>query len=158
VKKKQKNEGIDDYYENWFETYLQPVSRMILSAELRRLYVYEFPLFINSKSLSNNNVSENVIYIDKPVQKEKEINEIYLEIIETDISVSITIELIDVLENNIKLEITKNTVKIIAYKRMEKYYKEVYLPCDVDVKSAITVFRNGILDIELKKLNKFFSN
>jgi hypothetical protein len=45
-KKRQNKEEIDDYYIDWFETFLQPISRMILSPELRKLYFYEFPLFI----------------------------------------------------------------------------------------------------------------
>lgn len=34
-----------------------------------------------------------------------------------------------------------------------KYYNEVELPCNVDTDSAITSFQNGVLDVELKKVN-----
>ena len=82
-----------------------------------------------------------------------ETKEPLVEVIESDKTVSITSELIGVLKESIELEITQNTVVIKVNNGKENFYKEVELPCNVDVDSAITRFQNGVLDVELKKVN-----
>ena len=151
-KEHQKKEEIDDYYKDWFEIFLHPVSRMILSPELRNLYFYEFPLFITPTRMSYINGFGNIIYSNNPRQI-IETKEPLVEVIESDKTVSLTSELIGVLKENIELKITQNTVVIKVNNGEENFYKEVELPCNVDVDSAITSFQNGILDVELKKVN-----
>lgn len=151
-RKHQKKEEIDDYYKDWFEPFLQPTSRMILSPELRKLYFYEFPLFISPTKMSYINGFGNIIYSDNPRQI-IETKEPLVEVIESDKTVSITSELMGVLKESIELEITQNTVVIKVNNGKENYYKEVELSCTVDADSAITSFQNGILDVELKKVN-----
>ena len=151
-RKYQKKEEIDDYYKDWFEPFLHPVSRMILSPEYRKLYFYEFPLFITPTRMSYINGFENIIYSNNPRQI-IETKEPLVEVIESDKTVSITSELIGVLKESIELKITQNTVVIKVNNGTENYYKKVELPCNVDADSAITSFQNGILDVELKKVN-----
>jgi HSP20 family protein len=148
----RKKEEIDDFYKDWFESFLQPISRMILSPELRKQYFYEFPLFFTPIRMSYINGFGNVILSNNPHQI-IETNEPLVEVIESDKTVSITGELKGVLEENIKLKITQNTLVIKVNNGKENFYKEVELPCNVDVDSAITSFQNGVLDVELKKLN-----
>ena len=148
----RKQEEIDDFYKDWFESFLQPISRMILSPELINLYFYEFPLFITTTRMSYINGFGNIIYSDNPRQI-IETKEPLVEVIESDKTVSITSELIGVLKESIELKITQNTVVIKVNNGKENFYKEVELPCNVDVDSAITSFQNGVLDVELKKVN-----
>lgn len=75
-----------------------------------------------------------------------------LEVFETDKIVSITLEIPVTLEEDIELEITKNTVRIKVNSENINYYKKVELPCNIDADSAITSYQSGILDIELKKV------
>ena len=67
-RKHQKKEEIDNYYKDWFENFLQPISRMIPSPELRKLHFYEFPLFITPTRMSYINGFGNIIYPDNPRQ------------------------------------------------------------------------------------------
>jgi HSP20 family protein len=151
-KKHHEKEEIDDYYKDWLETFLYPISRMILSQELRNLNIYEIPLGITPTRLSYINGFGNIISTDNPRQI-IETKEPIVEVFESDKVVSITSELIGVLKESIKLKITQNTVVIKANNGVENFYKEVDLPCNVDVDSAITTFQNGILNVELKKVN-----
>lgn len=151
-RKQQKKEEIDDYYKDWFETFLQSVSRMYPSPEYRNHYFYEFPLFIIPTRMSHINGFGNIIHSDTP-HETFETKEPFVEVIESDKTVSITSQLIGVLKESIELEITQNTVVIKVNNGRENFYKEVELPCNVDVDSAITSFQNGVLDIELKKVN-----
>ena len=150
-RKHQKKEEIDGYYKDWFEPFLHPVNRMFLSPELRKLYFYEFPLFITPTRMSYINGFGNIIYSDNHRQI-IETKEPLVEVIESDKTVSITSELLGVLKENIELEIKQDTVIIKVNNERENYYKKVELPCNVDVDSAIISYHNGILDIELKKV------
>ena len=149
-RKNQKKEEIDDYYKDWFESFLHPVSRMILSPELRNLYFSEFSPFISPTRMSYINGFGNIIYSDNRHQK-IETKNLLVEVIESDKTVSITSELIGVLEESIELKITQNAIVIQVNNGNENFYKKVELPCNIDVDSAITSFQNGVLDVELKK-------
>jgi len=61
-------------------------------------------------------------------------------------------------EEDIDLEITGDTLIIRVDKDERKYYKEVELPCEVDADSAKASYQNGVLDIELKKVIKMKEN
>ena len=75
-----------------------------------------------------------------------------VDVIERDKTVSITAEVPGVSKEDIDLEITEDTITIKVDQEEKKYYKEVDLPCNVDADSAKASYRNGVLDIELKKV------
>ena len=75
-----------------------------------------------------------------------------VDVIEGDKIVSITAEVPGVSKEDIELEIMEDTVVIKVDKEGKKYYKKVGLPCDVDADAAKASYRNGVLDIELKKV------
>ena len=77
-----------------------------------------------------------------------------VDIIEGNKIVSITAEVPGVSKEDIELEIMEDTVVIKVDKEGKKYYKKVELPCDVDADSAKASYRNGVLDIELKKVKQ----
>lgn len=132
----------------------ETVSRMFSSLENRNHYLYEFPPYITPTRMSYINGSKNIIRSETPTSHQTfETKESLVEVIEIDKTVSITSELPGFAKENIELEITQNTVIIKVNNGKENYCKEVELPCNVNVDSAITIFQNGILDIELKKVN-----
>ena len=75
-----------------------------------------------------------------------------LEVFETDKIVSITVEILGALKEDIELDTTQNSVMIKVNNEKMNYCKKVELSCSVDVDSAIISYHNGILDIELKKV------
>lgn len=79
------------------------------------------------------------------------VREPLVDVVEGDKTVSVTAEVPGVSKEDIDLEITENTVTISVDREDRRYYKEVELPCEVDTDSAKASYRNGILDIELKK-------
>ena len=180
-RKRQKKEEIDNYYKDWFENLLQPwdfrtlsgiydeleeqlteveremryifretASRMFPSPEDRNPYFYKLPVFITTKRMSPINGFGNIIRSETPHEM-LETKEPFVEVIESDKIVSITSELPGFAKENIELEITQDTVIIKVNNGKENYYKKVELPCNVHVDSSITIYQNGILDIELKK-------
>ena len=77
-----------------------------------------------------------------------------VDVVEEDELITITAEVPGVDKGDIDLEITEGTLIIKVDQEERKYYKEVQLPAEVDQESATASYRNGILDIELKKIKK----
>jgi HSP20 family protein len=76
------------------------------------------------------------------------------DIIETDESIAITIELPGVEKEDIDLEVfeTEAIIKVDTLGR--KYYKQIGLPCAVIPSSTRATYKNGILDISIEKRAK----
>jgi HSP20 family protein len=74
-----------------------------------------------------------------------------IDIFEGEDTLSITIELHGVAEEDIIIEAVGNIVALEVNKEGDRYYKEIELPCEVSPDPVKTSYRNGIFDIELKK-------
>ncbi|MEB3816563.1 MAG: Hsp20/alpha crystallin family protein [Desulfurococcales archaeon] len=74
-----------------------------------------------------------------------------IDVIEDDDEVIIVAELPGVEKDKIKVRATENKV-IIKAENSRKYYKEIDLPAKVDPSSAKASYRNGVLEVKLKKL------
>ena len=77
-----------------------------------------------------------------------------VDIIENDTILSITIEVPSVSENDIELSVGKNEIIIKVNNTENKFYKKIKLESRVDARSAKISYNNGILDIEMKKINE----
>ncbi len=73
------------------------------------------------------------------------------DVMEREESISITVELPGVEKNEIALRSTASKVTIEVKNPQRPYYKEVDLPSAVDPDSVEATFKNGVLDITLKK-------
>ena len=76
------------------------------------------------------------------------------DIITDDNEVAITIDMPDTKKENIDLRITRDTIEIMPNNLKGKYHRLVNLPCDVKSKTATFTYKNGILDIVIKKENQ----
>jgi len=57
-------------------------------------------------------------------------------------------------KSDIKLNATENSLSIAVDTETRKYHKEVELPERVDPDSVKATYRNGVLEVTLKKLEK----
>jgi len=88
-------------------------------------------------------------YYGSEVQEEREP---LVDVIEEDREVVIVAELLGVKKEDIQIHATQCNL-IISVDTMEhKYYKEVTLPVETDPESAVATYKNGVLQIRLKKL------
>ena len=76
------------------------------------------------------------------------------DIIEGDGDVAITVELPGVEKNDIDLNVTNDNLEITVDKADRKYHKNLQLPCDVVPKTTKATYKNGILDIVIKRKEK----
>jgi HSP20 family protein len=76
------------------------------------------------------------------------------DIIEGDEDVAITVELPGVERKDIDLNVTRDNFEIKVDKDDRKYHKKLELPCGVIPKTTKATYKNGILDIVIKRKNK----
>lgn len=76
------------------------------------------------------------------------------DIIEGDNDVAVTVEMPGVEKENIDLNITKDGIEIKVDTPKRKYHKHLELPCDVKPNTTKATYKNGILDIVIKRKEK----
>jgi HSP20 family protein len=82
----------------------------------------------------------------------KEEREPLVDIIETNGEVHVVVELPGVEKSDIKLHGTEDMLTMSVDTAQRKYYKEVKLPAKVNVKEAKTQYKNGVLEVTLRKI------
>jgi len=60
-------------------------------------------------------------------------------------------ELLGVAKEDIDLSGTENGLRISVDTPSRKYYKKLELTCEVDLERAKSTFKNGVLEVALKK-------
>ena len=75
-----------------------------------------------------------------------------VDVIEEDKAVVIVAELPGVEKDDINLHTTENHLTVSVDTPNRKYHKELMLPARVDPKSAYASYKNGVLEIRLKKV------
>ncbi len=81
----------------------------------------------------------------------KEKREPLADVMATDDEVKVIVELPGVEKEEIKLRGTENTLTISVDTPQHKYYKELELPTEVEPKKAKSSYKNGVLEVTLKK-------
>ena len=76
------------------------------------------------------------------------------DVIESKDSVSVTLEIPGVEKNDVDLSATEDTLTIDVDTPKRKYHKDVNMPCKVIPDSTSATYKNGILDIVMKKVEK----
>jgi HSP20 family protein len=77
-----------------------------------------------------------------------------VDVIENHENVAITVEMPGVEKKDITLNVKDQKLDINVDGSGRNYHKIVDLPCDVNLESSRATYKNGILDIELKKKKK----
>lgn len=99
---------------------------------------------INSYSLKTGNIKSKSF-----VESER-----LIDIIEGDEDIAVTVEIPDVEKNDIDLYITEDSLEMTVDSTLLKYRKLLKLPCDVNAKTTRATYRNGVLDVVIKKNSK----
>ncbi len=118
-------------------------------------YVYGFRITIGPDGKPRIEEFGNVRKISgRPVISEE--REPLVDVFEEKDSVVVIAELPGVDKNKIKLTISDDGRKLVikASNEYHKYYKEVELPVPVDPKSAKASYKNGVLEVRLKKIKE----
>ena len=90
--------------------------------------------------------------------KIREDREPLVDVLEEDTDVVVVAELPGVEKEDIRLHANEDRLTISVDTPNQRYYKELFLPMNVDPRSARAVYKNGVLEVRLKKsVEKMFS-
>jgi len=89
--------------------------------------------------------------LGRPKVDIREEREPLIDIMETKEDIKVIAELPGVEKEDIKLYGTENTLTISVDTPVRKYYKKVELPSRVDTKKTKASYKNGVLEVTLKK-------
>lgn len=90
----------------------------------------------------------------KPQLNIKEEREPLIDIIPTNGEIRVIAELPGVDKKDIKLHGTERSLTISVDVPQRKYYKEIDLPSKVDPKNAHSSYKNGVLEVTIKKIEE----
>jgi HSP20 family protein len=76
------------------------------------------------------------------------------DIIEGNEEVAVTVEIPGVEKEDIDLNATENALEITVDNPERKYHKLLNLPCSIKQKTAKAVYKNGVLDVVIKRKGK----
>ncbi|ACP37107.1 archaeal heat shock protein Hsp20 [Saccharolobus islandicus] len=115
-------------------------------------YVYGFRITVGPDGVPKIEEFGNVRKIrGKPMISEE--REPLADVIEKGDEIKVVAEVPGVNKEDIKVKVTNGGKKLVITAKSEErqYYKEIDLPAEVDEKSAKANFKNGVLEITLKK-------
>lgn len=87
----------------------------------------------------------------KPQINIKEEREPLVDIIPSDREIRVIVELPGVDKKDIKMHGTERSLTISVNNPQRKYFKEIELPSKIDPKEAKSTYKNGVLEVTLKK-------
>jgi HSP20 family protein len=89
--------------------------------------------------------------LGKPKIGVKEKREPLVDVLESEDDIKVIAELPGIAKENIDLSGTEAGLTISVDTPSRKYYKELELPCEVDLENAKSTFKNGVLEVTLRK-------
>lgn len=84
----------------------------------------------------------------------KEEREPLVDVLEDEREIKVFAELPGVEKEDIKLHATERTLVISVDTKERKYYKELELPAKIDSSSAKSSYKNGVLEVKLRKVEE----
>jgi HSP20 family protein len=114
-----------------------------------RPYVWGFEIVVGPDGIPRVKEFGNIKRVGRAPKITEEVEPL-VDVIEEDDKVRVVVELPGVEKDKISLK-TSGRKLIIRASNHKKYYKEVELPAEVDISTAKANYRNGVLEVELRK-------
>ncbi|MEN2999297.1 MAG: archaeal heat shock protein Hsp20 [Acidilobaceae archaeon] len=145
---------IFDEIDQMMEEMMREMMRELERGEERRFrrgpYFYGMKITIGPDGVPRVERFGNVdVREGKPLIREE--IEPLVEVMERGDEVIVLADIPGVSKENIDVEVKEREVIIKAYAEDRKYYRRVELPAEVEPKSSKASYRNGVLEVKLKK-------
>lgn len=143
---------VDEYFEK-MRRYLDRLFHTALrgEAEIRGPFIYGFTMRIGPDGKPHIQEFGNTKPYLMGRKGEGLGREPITDITESEGEVYVTAEIPGVEKKDIDIRLTEDTLTIDVKNPKRRYYKSITLPCAVDPDSAKATYKNGILDITIKK-------
>ena len=168
-RRKKRRNPFDFIDEDEFEKIFEEVQKMFESGDFKEMIEDMFRGGINPNKRFVHGFSLNIGPDGKPRIQEfgnkprkspdgepliSEEREPLTDIIEGDDDVAVTVEIPGVEKNDIDLNVTNDVLEIKVDTPKRKYHKRLDLPCNVKPKTTKATYKNGILDVVIKRKEK----
>jgi len=149
--------GIDDEFDRIFREMEHMMNRMFRDFDANWIkpgssFIHGFNIHVGSDGKPHIEQFGN-----RPLKKsdgERTISderELLTDVIEGDEEVSLTVEIPGVEKEDIDVHVTDHGLEIKVDTTQRKYYKQVEFPCDVLPKTTKATYKNGVLDVIIKR-------
>lgn len=142
------NRMIEDIIQRSFR--FEP-ERMLRGKPGRRVYTYGFSIRIGSDGKPIIREFGNVFPGRYGPEIKPEIEPL-VDVIEEDDEIVVVVEIPGVEKDQIRLNATKRVLTIDVTSPERRYHKELELPSPIDPKSSKATYKNGVLEVRLKKV------
>ncbi|MCX8185420.1 MAG: archaeal heat shock protein Hsp20 [Sulfolobales archaeon] len=154
-------ERINRLFREMFEEFDENIRRLVREMErtpfgfeqhrsmTTKPYVWGFEITIGPDGVPRVKEFGNVRRIGRAPKISEEVEPI-IDVIDEEDKIRVVAELPGVEKDKISLK-TSGPKLVIRASNHRRYYKEVDLPAEVDISTAKATYRNGVLEVELKK-------
>ncbi|MGZ4916656.1 MAG: archaeal heat shock protein Hsp20 [Halobacteriota archaeon] len=141
----------DDFFGQDFEEIIEQMFQDLQEGKETKPFIYGFSMTQRPGEAPEVREFGNVQPFGKNIKREEERKPL-IDVIETNDEVHVIAELPGVDRSDIRLDATENRLDIRAQNDLRKYSEHVELPVNVDPHSAKATYRNGVLEVKLKRV------
>jgi HSP20 family protein len=151
--------GFNEEFEKMFKMMEEMMKQMIHNIDFNNIepgitFIYGDEIYIDSNRNPNfqefRNYPRELSDEKQPIQEK---TEPLIDIIKRNKDISITVEIPNVEKKDIDLRTTENNLEIKVDKPDQQFHRNVVLPCKVKPKTTKATYKNGVLDVIIKRKN-----
>ena len=148
---KRRRSFFDDFFGEGFEELMDQMLRDLQEGREPKPFVYGFSMTQHPGEAPEVREFGNVQPFGRSVKTEEERKPL-IDVMETNEEVHVIAEMPGVERTDVQLEATEGRLDIKARNEFRKYSESVELPVKVDPHSAKATYRNGVLEVKLKRV------
>jgi HSP20 family protein len=148
---KRRRSFFDDFFGEGFEELMDQMLRDLQEGRQPKPFIYGFSMTQHPGEAPEVREFGNVQPFGRSVKMEEERKPL-IDVMETNEEVHVIAEMPGVERSDVQLEATESRLDIKARNEFRKYSESVELPVKVDPRSAKATYRNGVLEVKLKRV------
>lgn len=141
----------DDFFGQDFEEIIEQMFQNLQEGRESEPFIYGFSMTQRPGEAPEVREFGNIQPYGKSIKREEERKPL-IDVIETNDEVHVIAEIPGVDRTDIHLDATENRLDIGAHNDLRNYSERVELPVKVDPHSAKATYRNGVLEVKLKRV------
>ena len=148
---KKRRSFFDDFFGEGFEELMDQMLRDLQEGRQPNPFIYGFSMTQHTGEAPEMREFGNIQPFGRSVKMEDERKPL-IDVMETTEEVHVIAEMPGVDRTDVQLDTTESRLDIKAQNEFRKYSESVELPVKVDPHSAKATYRNGVLEVRLKRV------
>ncbi|MGZ7133359.1 MAG: archaeal heat shock protein Hsp20 [Halobacteriota archaeon] len=147
---KRRRSFFDDFFGEGFDELMEQMLRDLQEGKQAKPFIYGFSMTQHPGEAPEVREFGNIQPFGRSVKMEDERKPL-IDVMETTDEVHVIAEMPGVERTDVQLDTTESRLDIKAQNEFRKYSESVELPVKVDPHSAKATYRNGVLEVRLKR-------